>query len=544
METKPPATSLPGIRTLAGDLAATKPAATKPSSSTPPPKKAPAEHFVYKAPSGKQQTAQPTPKPEPATKAAAPATAPTTPRAAAPTLKPLSAPKRVTEPTIIVENEDAAAATIIRDTKRNRFHLLPAISSSLGDWFKGIKERYFTKKAPRYTVPEATRRKGVIQKATSKTGKIAAFDTSSLQERIRARRDRAIPKTPVTIWTANTEPGYPLLEAPDNAPISVRESITNVTVVPRKASAPAAPAVVTAPAPREPAPLVIGETEPIVPVALPPEPTPEPEPAPVQVPASSPEILVPQPPLIVKRQPEPELITPPVTKLKPANLREWLFSLNTNFISLSVASLVGAMIIVVLIGYHWFTDRPANLTISTSPSHQAILAEKVQLLYSASLETTEMESLVVGQLFQSPYEIFELAFSFDQPGNTLLPPNGVMAGLGWSNDPILSRIATAIHFGALNRQTPFIVLRVSDPVSARGSLLDWETTLFSDLTPIFNLIGTPRTQFVDAIIDTYDARLLRGTQNENLLVYAIKNNLVIITTTEAALSELLTHTNK
>ncbi|KKT77677.1 MAG: hypothetical protein UW75_C0057G0006, partial [Parcubacteria group bacterium GW2011_GWF2_44_8] len=148
-----------------------------------------------------------------------------------PALKPITPTKN--DPTIIMDNEDGAAATIITDTKHDEFKLIPAIINSIHDWFLAKKRGYKAKKIPKYTVPDTTRRKGIIQKATSKTGKFASSDFSSIQERILERKANAAAKAlrddePDTIWTANTEPGFALLAE------TTTQKISNVQMVARK----------------------------------------------------------------------------------------------------------------------------------------------------------------------------------------------------------------------------------------------------------------------------------------------------------------------
>src|SRR3989338_10051788 len=148
-----------------------------------------------------------------------------------PALKPITPTKN--DPTIIMDNEDGAAATIITDTKHDEFKLIPAIINSIHDWFLAKKRGYKAKKIPKYTVPYTTRRKGIIQKATSKTGKFASSDFSSIQERILERNANAAAKAlrddePDTIWTANTEPGFALLAE------TTAQKISNVQMVARK----------------------------------------------------------------------------------------------------------------------------------------------------------------------------------------------------------------------------------------------------------------------------------------------------------------------
>lgn len=58
----------------------------------------------------------------------------------------------------IVDENDDVGATIISDTKRDRFKLIPEIIDSIKGWFTDKKTAYKTRKVPKYTVPERTRR--------------------------------------------------------------------------------------------------------------------------------------------------------------------------------------------------------------------------------------------------------------------------------------------------------------------------------------------------------------------------------------------------
>lgn len=561
------------MRTLAGDLAASQKNQTvvPADSVVPKPKNEPVsapENFVYKSPTARAPV--PPPKPISANKPAEEIPVPKKlavpkpiPQPPTPSLKPLSAPKKASEPTIIVNNDDHASAAIIRDTKHNRFRLLPEIGTSLNSWFSGIKERYFTKKAPKYTVPEVTHRKGVIQKATSLTGKVATFDTASIQDRIRARRERTAPKTPVTIWTGNTEPGFALLEAPEETTIpEPPPRITNVQVVPRK-SINVAEKKVVAPVFTEPAPTPKPIPTPIAPPNPEPVlPTPTPKPAPVETAIYELETTLPEvtPTPLVTDLPEPDTDTspattieptsPPVTKLKPKGYKEWLFILNTNLLSAGMILLFLAVFIVGVVAYQW-SNRLASddLIVVTSPSHSALAGERLQLLFSPTLETEQLLALIRDNHKNSPYHIFELALTFDQAGNQLLPASSVFAGLRWSAHPLLAQSVTAVRFGSISQETPFVIMQVPDPVSARGSLLAWEPTLLRDFIPLFYGEGTTvatnaQTSFRDVIIESVDTRLLISSAGDGVLIYTIQGNLIIITTSESALRTLLTATKK
>ena len=72
----------------------------------------------------------------------------------------------------VVNTNTGYNSTIITDTKSNAFSLFPEIVTSIKSWFKKLSAYQKRKKTPTYTVPETTSRKGVIQRATSKTGTI------------------------------------------------------------------------------------------------------------------------------------------------------------------------------------------------------------------------------------------------------------------------------------------------------------------------------------------------------------------------------------
>jgi hypothetical protein len=92
--------------------------------------------------------------------------------------------------TLSVESalKESLPAVIITDTKRKRFKLSEALATSISDWWSSKKEVAKKKKIPRYTVPEAERRKGVIQKATAKTGRTSTADHSAVISRIKATK--------------------------------------------------------------------------------------------------------------------------------------------------------------------------------------------------------------------------------------------------------------------------------------------------------------------------------------------------------------------
>jgi hypothetical protein len=141
---------------------------------------------------------------------------------------------------------DAPPATVIRDTKHKRFRFFPAVGNAISKWF-GSKTKKRPPKPATYSVPATTRRKGVIEKATSRSGSLVTARDADLTSRIKARTTKVVtppvqspePDEPEVFWSPQTEPGYSLLDAPDlddeNSELS---EISNVTVTLKQSHVP------------------------------------------------------------------------------------------------------------------------------------------------------------------------------------------------------------------------------------------------------------------------------------------------------------------
>jgi hypothetical protein len=89
------------------------------------------------------------------------------------------------------EADAATEATVITDTKRSKFSITAAVTKSMSGWFQNKKDTITGKNKPKYTVPQADRRKGVIQKATSMTGRTSTADHAEVLKRLRANKQTA-----------------------------------------------------------------------------------------------------------------------------------------------------------------------------------------------------------------------------------------------------------------------------------------------------------------------------------------------------------------
>jgi len=132
------------------------------------------------------------------------------------------------------DDESDSQAIVITDTKRNRFSLIGALSKSISTWFKGTKDTLTTPVKPKYTLPEADRRKGIIQRATSQTGRMTTADHAEVLKKLRSSR--------TTLQPAQVSTEVTILKTP-----SWETATPNRTVIPEIILPPKLPPIVTLP---------------------------------------------------------------------------------------------------------------------------------------------------------------------------------------------------------------------------------------------------------------------------------------------------------
>ncbi len=485
-------------------------------------------------------------------------------------------------------NEDAATTTIIRDTKRNRFQLFPAIIGSIKRWFAEQKQARIRSRAPKYTVPDSSLRKGVIQKATSKTGKSATFDYKSIQERIKERSQSAQPHKPTTTWSAHIEPGIFLLPSPDEPTPPPTPKTTNVQVVPRKSilvkrDVVVAPSKPIPQAPQRPEPSVKNITpfktsvtsplqktpsKPISiqikpaqsrtvtappprpkPQAIPVDPTPltkiEPLPAAVE-PTPRPEPIIPE----KETSPSPTLRVesefsterePAVTKLTPQGFRDWLFLLNTNVLALAVSGAVVACVCVGALGYFWYQYEIRLIELTTEPQHPTFVDGPLQVLAVSS--SKPILPTLIQNLEQHEFPVLQITLA-NETLTTLLSPQLAFRSIGASPDSSLVSNTSYLYFGSLQTKEHFLLLQVTDATAAQGSLLSWEATILEELLPVIQP-GTPSGiidyRFTDAIVASTDTRVVRDGAGTELMIYGIVDrSLVIIAPDRTTFEKIVT----
>src|SRR3989338_8303250 len=406
-----------------------------------------------------------------------------------PALKPITPTKN--DPTIIMDNEDGAAATIITDTKHGEFKLIPAIINSIRDWFLANKRGYKAKKIPKYTVPDTTRRKGIIQKATSKTGKFASSDFSSIQERILERKANAAAKAlgddePDTIWTANTEPGFALLAE------TTTQKISNGQMVARKSFR----ATPTEEVPK-PEPIYETETE---------TDGPDDNRWAATAGAAAPEVNLPAVAAIDVIEEVPEAVPVKTNPVKKGRFD--LLKINTNTLTLSISGFVVLVAILGATGY--FMLYKDGAVLSNTPVPDTLLNDtevSTLLLYTITTDsiTEAFESL------QNERGTTQGVFMFTSTiGSTeVVSPTQIISALPLEIAPDFAQTISAVRVGYIN-QSPYLLLKIKDETAARGGLLMWESTMYSDLTTLMSLAPEATDSFLDATIGNTDVIILKN----------------------------------
>lgn len=455
----------------------------------------------------------------------------------------------------VTENEDAAAATVITDTKKDRFKLFPTLFASFKNWFAEKRRAKARSKTPRYTVAETSRRKGVIQKATSSTGKTASADFASIQERIRKRKlaEANANKTPNTTWSANTESGFLLLEAPEETEV-VAPVVQNIVMVPKKSARTIEPsprplsrtsvqgsmAEPTGPSGFED-PAYLAKTAPTV--AVKPEPV-KPVISPISIKAKPAEIEVTtlEPKVVVEETPEetPAPEETSVSPLPPPTNKYLFLRFDTNTSAMFVSLIT---ISILAFGTYLYQNLTPIAPIEVFESEPKLFPESelVKINLGAFTQVDLVTKLL--PLRDDVTRLTEIAINFNA---IELDPVDSLTLIAKNLPPDFTHSLTLARPGYSGERVPFLALEMTDSTIALGGLLAWEQTLYSDFMTVFSTyINSPTaSRFIDASLAGVDVRVLKNTAGEEVLLYGILNNTILITTDSLTFAALATVINK
>jgi hypothetical protein len=424
------------------------------------------------------------------------------------TAAPVAATAAESDRDTITIIDDQSGATVITDTKRNRFSLGRSLFASLRAWWQKRTQERKARNTPKYVVPETDRRKGVIQRATSHTGRQITGDPAQLRDLVRERQVNPPPviAKPETTWTPHTETIFELLPVPE-----ADEHFTNVTTTARYSSdTPAAQrptpikATSVAVPPVTPAP-VTEVTKPTLPAPVQTEPKPQPEEEIVSVPAPEPDTK----PVLVARA--------------PAQPRSFRFDTNT--------LAVGIVALVVVVGLGNLGLRayltPAPVTEVTEPTLPLTMPLRTLLVVDDTRDVL-MGALTTAQTEATlPLQLFDL-----QRNAVPITPRTILTLLDENLGNSLSGEVTALYFGWHNRSTAFVVLSVTDRTRVWGHLLQNERALGSALSPL--LRTSADRSFTDERINQYDIRSHRADDNTEELAYGFVNDNTLVITRDKA----------
>lgn len=428
-------------------------------------------------------------------------------------------------------------ATIITDTKTDDFNLFSSIITSVKGWFNKIQAERKKRKMPLYSVPSTDRRKGVIQRATTKTATTIATDNRSIKEQIKRRKqiETEVKKhTPETTWSPFTDSVFSLLEAPDQT--------ENVVVEYKKISQPtpaSTPEQIIENTTTE-----IGSIKEILPeevIEVTEEPTISTEDEQVDdvfseerwASSYEDEQIAPE----INRKVFATLNTPVLNNNIDSDLNESpgrtsLFSKidpNTSIVLLLI--IIASLIVIIIVGRIIINSKLNNIEeVSTAQTFDInpILTEATPVFAVLTTDTVkDYPSLIKSTIKTAPAGIIELI--------TVSPTGSEMSGaytfdlLNFRTIPNLRHSLTAARFISINHGAPALLLQFVDPDTVTGALLQWETTIIIDTHSLYQTSYEIKPIFTDSVVNGINIRILSHDSKVVLVYGLINDNTALVT---------------
>ena len=456
--------------------------------------------------------------------------------------------------------KNSYGGTVITDSRRGEFKVIPSVFSSFKDWLKEIFGG--SKKSPKYTVTNTNRRKGIIQKATSNTATIFTADNETLKEEIRRRQNNTAEPTHNNLtWSPNTEVGMPLLKTNTNQNAVEKDYVT--ISFKKRSSVP--PPIITEPSPaqeltKQPYPDSLPNTRVFVPPsetvtnfgkeqnppALPlvrvqtVAPPYVAEVAPVPPPVLAPEIPV--APSVIE-----ELVIAPLGEIphtpnpKTSRLKNGLrnlVSFNTNLSTFFLGGLIISFVLIFLIVRTFLSlISPTISTMNDAPSMVTTISEQgsAKDLAISSLTTEALYSALASEPVpaQGVAEL-RIVSADGQP----LSAQEMLSLLNFNTNQNLNQSVTEARLAFAGGERA-IILEVTDATTVFGGLLIWESDMAEDLASALETGDAPQEEFIDRTIGQTDVRILLDDGTPVLVYGFIDKNVVVITKNIPAFTALL-----
>jgi hypothetical protein len=459
-----------------------------------------------------------------------------------------------------------STTTIITDSRHVGDPFLVRLSKSLNQWFSSLKYAFKKRTTPTYAVEDSGRRRGVVQKATTKTGVLFTADNETLREEIRRRQARQQDEPDIS-WSPNTETGFALLESGEDIaplpPIGVRQSVhsaeddasrwevadQDTPIASENQSSPAA-VTVTSQAIKEKleleAKLKAKTTLPPVQIVEPIEPV-SPldqvrliDSEPQETIQEQPVVQIPQEsfsePVSNNRASSFELI-PTETYAPQINPIQSILNLiqgkskftdtNTNALAMGGAALIAAVVIIVIVAKIVIGMlTPSNVSDTTVEATPII--DKVSVTQVVLSETSQvgLETLLKNEIpADSSFNEIEIVDVNKQPLST----SNLLDLLNLSINPNFKQSVSAIHFVTVDGNKWGIVFKVNDSITALGALLTWENQMGAELQTLMKLSDLPsETGFIDETLFETDVRVLRNGGTDFIVYGFVSENIVLI----------------
>jgi hypothetical protein len=437
--------------------------------------------------------------------------------------------KKVSPEKAVKKNNIGYDATIITDTKKHNPDFFPTIIKAISDWVQKILTPK-PKAAPKYTIADSSTRKGVIQKATTKTGSIFTADNESLKDQIRKRRLEEAHQANVkadeveTNWSPYTEPGYDLLESPDNT----SEIYTPIPKVPEASNPTPEPKLIIPPTeievdfdeqrwstpdipkPASPSPQITAENA-----------TFNQEPDVVEVPrekeddsAESNEEVIPDKKIDVEEE-EPEN--------KKVLFEESIEGVDTNTMSVMVLMVIIGLVSVVLVGRLVYQYLSSTAEEAINPPVRVIGLLENSTLSSLPLTTSDLNNignLIDEKRLNSSEPILEIALT-DADGNELSAAY-IFELLDFSMMPTMRQSITSVRFVSVDKKEELVIIKFNNEENVRGGFLNWETELSADLNELYDT-SLSNNDFSDKQTASLDTRELISDDG-TIITYSIVND--------------------
>lgn len=438
----------------------------------------------------------------------------------------------------IEAHRKVGGGTVIRDTKTSSNKKRSGIFSGLSQWFASLGRK--KKSAPTLAIPETSRRKGVIQQATTKTGTIFTADAESLKERIRERKLRtefADHNSEIeTTWSPYTDTGYPLLESGRDTTQNTSIQFSQHTTPQTLSAEPEVPAPVEPVAPLKPIADNV-EQAPTVPEPVTPPPVVESTYLDPVIESYDQDVVSPEPleptdnrweetvvepeiePTIDEQPAVPE--TQPTPIVEPAVKPQRSGRFTTNQLTLySVGALVSVLIVVAASWsvYTYILNRNTLPDVTLPPSQ---LTDAVEVPIAVDRSFTAQSLINIARSGEFTHTEFVLQNTNKEP----LTPTEALGFVTPAVPTVLQQYMTDIRFVSISRDRPQVLITFSDKISMTGALFTSEETLGSAFAPLF---GSVNGEFVDRRIGGVDVRVLANSNRDIVLIYGFLDDQTLL----------------